>query len=111
MVKVRHFMDEADIGSGEKTPSQLEDMEQTAHLKEQQEQAKKEAAPQDGSRLYQVVEEQQYLFEQEGHASQPSEQLQHAERQMPNNEHEPALPGNDKKRETRQTKQPPQPPR
>lgn len=75
MVKVKHFMDESDIGSGEKTPAQLEDLEQTSHLQEQLESAQREATPQDGSRLYQVVEEQQYLFEHEGHAAQPSEEL------------------------------------
>lgn len=72
--KVKHFMDEADIGSGEKTPAEQEDMEQTAHLREQQEQANKHAHAQDGSQLQQVIEEQQYILQQENHIPHSIEQ-------------------------------------
>jgi DNA-binding protein H-NS len=65
--KYEHFMDEADIGSGEKTPTEMEDLEQTKHLREQQEQARQQARPMDGALLQQVIEEQQYINQHESH--------------------------------------------
>ena len=65
--KIMHFMDEADIGSGEKTPAQLEDMEQVAHLGEDMQNPNPHGHPQDGSQLKEVVEEQQFVSEHENH--------------------------------------------
>lgn len=65
--KSEHLLDEADIGSGEKTPAEREDLEQTKHLGEQQKQASQQGRPQDGSQLHQVVEEQQFINQQESH--------------------------------------------
>ncbi|WP_147383855.1 hypothetical protein [Noviherbaspirillum sedimenti] len=65
--KFGHFIEEADIGSGEKTPAELEDLEKTAHLREQQEQARQQARPMDGALLQQVIEEQLYINQQESH--------------------------------------------
>ncbi|TCS36003.1 hypothetical protein EDC30_10866 [Paucimonas lemoignei] len=65
--KYEHFMDEADIGSGEKTPAEIDDLEKTKHLRKEQEQARQEARPMDGALLHQVVEEQQYINQHESH--------------------------------------------
>ncbi len=65
--KFKHFMDEADIGSGEKTPAQIEDEESVKQLRTQQEQAGKETHAMDGGTLLQVTEEQQYIATQENH--------------------------------------------
>jgi hypothetical protein len=65
--KFEHFMEESDIGSGEKTPAEMEDLEKTKHLREQQELAKQQARPMDGGLLQQVTEEQQYINQQESH--------------------------------------------
>lgn len=53
--ETRHFMDEADIGSGEKTPGQHETEKEVASVKVPQ-----IGNPQDGRQLQEVVEEQQY---------------------------------------------------
>lgn len=66
--KFEHFMEEADIGSGEKTPAELADLKETEHLPEQQERAKQQEHPMDGGSLLQVTEEQQYIAQQESHA-------------------------------------------
>lgn len=65
--KYAHFMEESDIGSGEKTPAEMEDLEQTRNLREQQEQARQQARPMDGGLLQQVTEEQQYINQHESH--------------------------------------------
>jgi len=65
--KLEQLVDESDIGCGEKTPAELEDMEKTAHLRELQEQARQQARPMDGGLLQQVIEEQQYLSQHESH--------------------------------------------
>lgn len=65
--KFGNFMEESDIGSGEKTPAELEDLEKTRHLREQQEQARQQARPMDGGLLQQVIEEQQYINQHESH--------------------------------------------
>lgn len=65
--KYGHFMEESDIGSGEKTSAEMEDLEQTRHLREQQEQARQQARPMDGGLLQQVTEEQQYINQHESH--------------------------------------------
>lgn len=65
--KFEHLMDEADIGSGEKTPAEMEDLEKTKHLQDDQEQARQQNRPMDGALLQQVVEEQQYINQQESH--------------------------------------------
>lgn len=65
--KSEHFINEDDIGSGEKTPAQREDQEQIQHLGKQQKEANRNVRPQDGSQLHQVVEEQQFLNQQESH--------------------------------------------
>ncbi len=83
--KITHFMDEADIGSGEKTAAEQEDMESTKHLKEQQEQAKLRNHPLDGSQLQQVVEEQQYISQQENHVPQnPASAAENSSEKQPN---------------------------
>lgn len=65
--KYGHLMEESDIGSGEKTPAEMEDLEQTRHLREQQEQAMQQAHPLDGGSLQQVTEEQQFINQHESH--------------------------------------------
>ncbi len=65
--KFSHLMEEADIGSGEKTPAEIDDLEETQHLREQQEQATQQAHAMDGGLLQQVTEEQQYISQQESH--------------------------------------------
>lgn len=65
--KFEHFMEEADIGSGEKTPAELADLKETEHLREQQEQARQQEHPMDGGLLLQVIEEQQYIAQHESH--------------------------------------------
>lgn len=65
--KFEHFMEEADIGSGEKTPAELADLKETEHLREQQEQARQQQHPMDGALLMQVIEEQQYIAQHESH--------------------------------------------
>ncbi|QAU34992.1 hypothetical protein [Janthinobacterium sp. 17J80-10] len=65
--KIEHFMDEADIGSGEKTPTELADQKDTEHLREQQEQVRQQEHPMDGGSLLQVTEEQQFIAQRESH--------------------------------------------
>jgi len=65
--KLEHFMEEADIGSGEKTPAELADLKETERLREQQEQARQQGHPLDGGLLLQVTEEQQYIAQHESH--------------------------------------------
>ena len=65
--KFEHLMDEADIGSGEKTPTEIDDLEETKHLREQQEEARQQPRPMDGGQLQQVVEEQKYINQHESH--------------------------------------------
>ncbi|MBI1891706.1 MAG: hypothetical protein HYS18_13730 [Burkholderiales bacterium] len=65
--KIRHFMEEADIGSGEKTPAELEDLEKTAHLREDLEKNREHGKPLNGSQLQEVVEEQQFIADHENH--------------------------------------------
>lgn len=65
--KFEHLMDEADIGSGEKTPAELADLKETEQLREQQERARQQEHPMDGGSLLQVTEEQQYIAQHESH--------------------------------------------
>ena len=83
--KFEHFMDEADIGSGEKTPTEMEDLEKTKHLQEEQEQARQQARPMDGALLQQVVEEQQYINQQESHTPHSVMDPPSADAETPNN--------------------------
>lgn len=75
--KIEHFMEEADIGSGEKTPAELADQKDTEHLREQQEQARQQQHSLDGGSLLQVTEEQQYIAQHESHT--PPEEGQAAQ--------------------------------
>ena len=68
---VRHFMDESDIGSGEKTPAELEDLNDTSHLNEDINNRKQAGAPQDGRQLKEVVDEQEFIAEHENHIPEP----------------------------------------
>lgn len=72
--KFEHFMDEADIGSGEKTPAELADEKETEHLRQQQEQARQQTRPMDGGLLWQVTEEQQYIAQKESHTPPEDEE-------------------------------------
>lgn len=65
--KFEHLMDEADIGSGEKTPAELADLKETEQLREQKERARQQQHPLDGGSLLQVTEEQQYIAQHESH--------------------------------------------
>lgn len=86
--KYAHFMEESDIGSGEKTPAEMEDLEQTRNLREQQEQARQQARPMDGGLLQQVTEEQQFINQHESHTPHgvvedtPADETGPAERDM-----------------------------
>lgn len=82
--KIRHFMDEADIGSGEKTPAELEDMEMTSHLREELEKANPHGKPQDGSQLQEVVEEQQFVLQHESRTPTPLiDEIRHSRQGAP----------------------------
>lgn len=83
--KFEHFIDEADIGSGEKTPAEMEDLEKTQHLREDQEQARQQARPMDGALLQQVVEEQQYINSQESHTPHSVMDAPSADAETPEN--------------------------
>jgi hypothetical protein len=83
--KFEHFMDEADIGSGEKTPTEMEDLEKTEHLREQQEQARQQARPMDGALLQQVVEEQEYINQHESHTPHSVMDSPSGDQETPNN--------------------------
>lgn len=106
--KFEHFMEEADIGSGEKTPAELEDLEKTRHLREQQEQAKQQARPMDGGLLQQVIEEQLYVSHQESHTPHgaldevpsPADQSSTSEASLPADAPPKAILGGKKSRRT-----------
>lgn len=83
--KFEHFMDEADIGSGEKTPEEIKDLERTKHLKEEQEQARQQARPMDGASLQQVVEEQEYINAHESHTPHSVVDASSADAETPDN--------------------------
>ena len=102
--KFEHFMDEADIGSGEKTPAELADEKETNHLREQQEQSRQQARPMDGGLLWQVTEEQQYLAQHESHTPTEGGKSMEAPVTAPAAP-SPAIPRNAKKSRRAQSRQ------
>ena len=76
--EIKHFLDEDDIGSGEKTPAQIEDQEQTAQLRADRENNPAQGHPLDGGQLLQVVEEQQFLSQHEGHPAHAGRNIDEA---------------------------------
>jgi hypothetical protein len=93
--EIKHLSNEEDIGSGDKTPAQKEISQEISHLAEDQEKVRKEARPQDGSKLHQVIEEQQYIQQQESHTPDIQPQEGHDDQDLSAESEDDSMPANE----------------